>query len=137
MREINQPIVGGLKTSPQKPTTQHSHTSGSDREDDLGQETQVEVNRDAMVVDEGADDDPQGVNEDQVKEVGEEEDEEVEEPPIFDDIPDDDEELEDQDDNGEGGQNEGQPQGQTPVTPITELFQRVSELRQEQLGVSP
>lgn len=72
---------------------------------------------------EGADDDPQGGNDDQVGEVGEEEEEEeVEEPPVFDDVPDDYEELEYQDGNGDGYQNEGNPQGQTPVTPTTEVI---------------
>ncbi|XP_050893357.1 uncharacterized protein LOC127099624 [Lathyrus oleraceus] len=76
---------------------------------------------------EGTDNDPQGGNDDQDEEVVEEEEEEVEEPPVFDDAPDadDGEELEDQDDNGEGGQgeiNEGQPQGQTPVTPTTKVI---------------
>ncbi|XP_050888766.1 uncharacterized protein LOC127093918 [Lathyrus oleraceus] len=108
MSEINQPIVGGLETLPQKTTTQHSQTSG-----------------DSPDV-EGADDDPRGGNDDQDEEVGEEEEEEVEEPSVFDDIPDvdEEEEIKDQDDNGEGGQgeiNEGQHQGQTPATPTTEV----------------
>lgn len=52
MSEINQPIAEERDTSPPKFTTQHSHTSGSDHEIDLSRETQTEVNKDAMVVDE-------------------------------------------------------------------------------------
>ncbi|XP_050909839.1 uncharacterized protein LOC127123680 [Lathyrus oleraceus] len=115
MSEINQPVTEGLKTSPQKTTTQHSHTSGSDRKDDLGPETQVEANRDAMVVDEevqvgivsegdspnveGADTTALGGVDTQDEELRrDDEEEKVEEPPVFDDADndDDDEELDDQ-----------------------------------------
>lgn len=53
MSEINQPLPGGLDTSPPKTTTQHSHTSGSDHETNSNKEDDAGVNQDSMVVDEG------------------------------------------------------------------------------------
>lgn len=52
MSKIKQPIAEERETSPLKITTQYSYTNGYDHENDLGKETQAEVNKDAMVVDE-------------------------------------------------------------------------------------
>ncbi|XP_050908491.1 uncharacterized protein LOC127122149 [Lathyrus oleraceus] len=53
MSKINQPLSGGLDTSPSKTATQHSHTNDSDHETALIEEDEVGVNPDTMVVDEG------------------------------------------------------------------------------------
>lgn len=52
MSEIKQPIAEERETSPPKITTQYSHTSDSDNENDSGKETQAEVNKYAIAVDE-------------------------------------------------------------------------------------
>ncbi|XP_050896923.1 uncharacterized protein LOC127103734 [Lathyrus oleraceus] len=130
MSEINQPIAEECETSPPKITIQHSHTSGSDHEIDSSRETQAEVNKDAMVVDEevydsgGGSPDVDGTNntvmagnDDQDEEMREEEEEEEEYQSLFHDgrIGEDDEDLEEEDNNCDGNKddniktNEGQP----------------------------
>lgn len=53
MSEINQPLSGGLDTSPPMTATRHSHASDSDHETDSIEEDVAGVNPDAMMVDEG------------------------------------------------------------------------------------
>lgn len=139
MSEINQPISEARETSPPKITIQHSHTSGFDREIDSGTETQVEVNKDAMVVDEevhdseGGSPDVNGTNnfslegdDGQDEEMREDEEEHQS---LFHDghVGEDDEDLEEEDNNDEGNKddniktNKGQPQGPTTTTPTADV----------------
>lgn len=137
MSEINQPILGELETSPPKTTTQHSHTNGSDHEATSGEEDQVVVNKDTMVVDEEvqAGDNPEDGSpnvegtidtnqegKDGKNMVMEEEDEGNQTPLNVGherSDGDDDGGSEEEDNNGEGNQDtvEGQTQSQTLTTP--------------------
>lgn len=143
MREINQPIDEECETSPRKITTQYSHTNGSDHENNSGKETQVGVNKDAMVMDEeihdgndsedgspdvdGTNNAALGGNDGQDEDMREEE---AEYQSLFHNGPggDDDDDLEEEDKNGEGNKddnneiNEGQPHGPTTATPTADTI---------------
>lgn len=139
MREINRPIVEEHETSLPTITTQHSHTSGSDHEIDLSREAQIEVNNDAMEVDEEVHDSEGGspnvdgtntaaLGGDDVEDEELREDEEDYQP-LFQDGPvgEEDKDLEEQDTNDEGKHddnieaNKGQPQRPTTATPTTDV----------------
>lgn len=131
MSEISQPILGELETSPPKTTTQHSHTNDSDYEANSGEEDQVGVNKDIMVVDEEvqAGDNPEdgfpkieGIFDTNQK-GNDSEDTVMEEEDKGNQTPlnagDDDGGFEEEDNNGEGNQDtiKGQTQSQTLATP--------------------
>lgn len=131
MSEINQPILGELKTLPPKNTTQHSYTNGSNHEANSSEEDQAGVKQDTMVVDEEvqAGDNPEDgspniegtVDTNQEGNDGEdmvmEEKDKGNQTPL--NVGDDDGGFEEEDNNSEYNQetSEGQTQSQTLATP--------------------